>query len=195
MISTKKDLKYFLYRDAIALRKSNQKRPHFFGDEVWKFQILLRKCEYHTSFKKIKKFFFAPKIFFTKLKFKKLSLKLGFSIPLNVFEEGLSIAHYGTIVVNSKAKVGKNCRLQECVNIGATNGSNKAPVIGNNAFIGTGAKIIGDITIADDVAIGANAVVVKSILESGVTYGGVPAKKISDNNSHSNLCPLLFENE
>ena len=112
MISTKKDLKYFLRRDAIALRKSHQKRPRFFGDEIWKFQILLRKCEYHSSFKKIKKIVFTPIIFFTKLKFKKLSLKLGFSIPLNVFEEGLSIAHYGTIVVNSKAKIGKNCRLQ-----------------------------------------------------------------------------------
>ena len=125
--------------------------------------------------------------------FHKYSVKLGFSIPLNVFGPGLSIAHYGTIVVSDAAKVGKNCRLQEGVNIGATNGSAKAPQIGNNVFIGTGAKIIGDITIADDVAIGANAVVVKSITETGVTYGGVPAKKISSNNSHSNLAPQLFE--
>ena len=136
----------------------------------------------------------APSYVITKFRFKRLSMKLGFSIPLNVFEEGLSIAHYGTIVVNSKAKVGKNCRLQEGVNIGATNGSPNAPIIGNNVFIGTGAKIIGDITIADDVAIGANAVVVKSIEEAGVTYGGVPAKKISNNNSHSNLSPYLFKN-
>ena len=91
------------------------------------------------------------------------------------------------------AKVGKNCRIQEGVNIGATNGSNLAPQIGDNVFIGTGAKIIGDITIADDVAIGANAVVVKSITERGCTYAGVPAKKISSNNSHSNLCSKLFE--
>jgi serine O-acetyltransferase len=124
--------------------------------------------------------------------FHKYSVKLGFSIPLNVFGPGLSIAHYGTIVVSDAAKVGKNCRIHEGVNIGATNGSFKAPEIGDNVFIGTGAKIIGDITIADDVAIGANAVVVKSILEKGVTYGGVPAKKISANNSHANLAPKLF---
>ncbi len=105
----------------------------------------------------------------------------------------MSIAHYGTIVVNSAAKVGKNCRIHEGVNIGATNGSAKAPIIGDNVFIGTGAKIIGDITIANDVAIGANAVVVKSIEDSGVTYGGIPAKKISDKNSHSNLSSFLFE--
>lgn len=142
---------------------------------------------------KSKKYFFAVPIILNKLKYKRLSLKLGFSIPLGVFAEGLSIAHYGTIVVNSAAKVGKNCRIQEGVNIGATNGSTKAPIIGNNVFIGTGAKIIGNITIADDVAIGANAVVVKSITEPGTTWGGVPAKKISSNNSHSNLSPYLFE--
>ena len=128
-----------------------------------------------------------------KFLFQKLSIKLGFSIPLNVFGPGLSIAHYGTIVVNSAAKVGKNCRIQEGVNIGSTNGSSGAPKIGDNVFIGTGSKIIGDIFIEDDVAIGANAVVVKSIIEKGVTYGGVPAKKISSNDSRSNLSPKLFE--
>ena len=120
------------------------------------------------------------------------SVKLGFSIPINVFGPGLSIAHYGTIVVSPAATVGKNCRIHEGVNIGATNGSSLAPRIGNNVFIGTGAKIIGDISIADDVAIGANAVVVRSITEKGVTYGGIPAKKISSNNSHANLSPSLF---
>lgn len=43
---------------------------------------------------------------------------------------------------------------------------------------------LGNIVIADDVAIGANVVVVKSITEAGTTWAGVPARKISDNNSH-----------
>ena len=79
--------------------------------------------------------------------------------------------------------------------IGATNGSEKAPVIGDNCFLGTGAKVIGEITIADNVAIGANAVVCKSIEEPGTTWGGVPAKKISENSSRSNLCRNLFSEE
>ncbi|MBR4033228.1 MAG: serine acetyltransferase, partial [Clostridia bacterium] len=128
-----------------------------------------------------------------RITFKSLSMKLGFSIPAGVFAEGLSIAHYGTIVVSSQASVGKNCRIHEGVNIGATNGSSLAPRIGDNVFIASGAKIIGDVTIADDVCIGANAVVVRSITESGTTWGGVPAKKISDNDSHSNLPRGLFE--
>ena len=192
MITTKAELKYFLLQDAIALG-CNRKKPRLFGDDIWKYQIILRKTEYYTnSFRSNKKYLIFHYIWY-KIKLHKYSLKLGFSIPINVFGPGLSIAHYGTIVVNSAAKVGKNCRIQEGVNIGATNGSASAPQIGDNVFIGTGAKIIGDISIANDVAIGANAVVVKSITESGVTYGGVPAKKISSNNSHSNLSSELFE--
>ena len=58
-----------------------------------------------------------------------------------------------------------------------------APVIGDNVFIGSGAKIIGNITVADNVVISANAVVMKSITEKGITVAGVPAKKISDTGS------------
>lgn len=192
MITTRNELKYYLKRDAIALRCGQKKNPSLFGDEIWKFQIALRKTEYYSyMYSTNKKYIFH--YFWNRIWFKKYSVKLCFQIPLNVFGPGLSIAHYGTIVVNRAAKIGANCRLQEGVNIGATNGNAEAPQIGNNVFIGTGAKIIGNITIADDVAIGANAVVVKSILEAGVTYGGVPARKISLNNSHSNLAKELFQ--
>ena len=61
------------------------------------------------------------------------------------------------------------------------------PVIGDNVYIGPGAKLVGGGYIADDVVIGANAVVVGSIEEKGVTVGGIPAKKISNNNSSTHL--------
>ena len=192
MINNKADLKRYLKQDALALRITNRKRPKLFGDYVWKFEILLRKTEYYYNVSKKHKLLKIPYLF-ARFRFSKWSLKLGFSIPLNAFEEGLSIAHYGSITVNSNAKIGKNCRLHEGVTIGATNGSLNAPIIGDNVFIGTGAKIIGDISIANDTAIGANAVVVKTISEGGCTYGGVPAKKISNNNSHSNLSPYIFD--
>lgn len=57
------------------------------------------------------------------------------------------------------------------------------PVIGDNCFICTGAKILGAIHIGNNVIVGANAVVVKSINEDGVTIAGVPAKIISDKDS------------
>ena len=117
-----------------------------------------------------------------------MQLKLGFSIPLNVFGPGLSIAHYGTIVIAEGAKVGSNCRIHEGVTIGATNGTTNAAIIGDNVFIGTGAKIIGGVRISDNVQIAANAVVVKNIIsENGCTVGGVPARVISNSTSELNL--------
>ena len=106
-------------------------------------------------------------------RFKKLQFKLGFSIPLNVFGPGLAIVHYGTIVVAEGARIGSNCRIHEGVTIGATNGSSVAPVLGDNVFIGSGAKIIGNIHICNDVQIAANAVVVRDIDRIG-TWGGYP---------------------
>ncbi len=192
MIYTKKDLKEYLHADARSNHRTSIK-PQFFGDEIWKFIITLRKTEYYTNQRGFAKRITLPIRFFYKVKLHNLGLRLGFSIPINVFEKGLSIVHYGTIVVAGGAKVGKNCRIHEGVTIGATNGSSKAAVIGDNVFLGTGSKIIGDVTIADDVAIAANAVVTKSILEKGTTWGGIPAKKISDHDSHSNLSKLIFE--
>ena len=52
--------------------------------------------------------------------------------------------------------------------------------IGNNVYIAPGVKILPDAEIADNIRIGANAVVTKSFLEPGITIAGVPAVKISD---------------
>lgn len=190
MIRSKQDLKRYLRKDQIALGKAGQARPSPFGDEVWRFQRQLRRTEYRVNCAKtpLGKALAAV----SRLRYHRFCVRMGFHLPLNVFEEGLSIAHYGALVVNSRAKVGKNCRIHAMVVIGATNGDPSAPQIGDNVYIGAGAKIIGDIRIANDVAIGANAVVVKSIEEPGTTWGGVPARKISDNSSRSNLCPELF---
>ena len=188
MISSKKDYIEYLEQDRRALGKE-YKFPKIIGDEIWRFERLLRKLEYYKNCKKglINKLYFC----FLFYKYHKLRIKLGYSIPLNVFGPGLSIAHRGTIVVNGNAKIGKNCRIQECTTIGATNGIEKAPILGDNIFIGSGARIIGDIYIANDIAIGANALVNKNFYDAGITIAGVPAKKISNNNSHSNLDPML----
>lgn len=190
MIESRQDYNFYLKCDRIALGIT-RKYPRIIGDEIWIFERLMRKAEYYKNCHKSP----VGKIYSAWLQFKYFQLrkKMGFSIPLNVFGPGLSIAHYGTIVVNGNARVGKNCRIQECVTIGATNGELEAPTLGDNIFIGSGARIIGNITIADNVAIGANAVVVKSITSPGVSVAGVPAKIISNNNSHSNLNKSLKE--
>lgn len=185
MIKSKEELIKYLEMDQIALGRGEAKRPKIIGDEIWKFQRLLRKSEYYNNCKSglINKIHF----YYLKLLYKRLSIKLGFTIPLNVFGPGLSIAHYGTIVVNENAKIGKNCRIHEGVTIGATGGNPKAAQIGDNVFIGSGAKIIGDITIGSDISIGANSVVVKSFTDNNITLAGVPAKKISNTGSQKLL--------
>lgn len=191
MIKTKENLLYYLEQDKINLRKQNQKKPNKF-DIVWKYEIILRYHEYYFNKEK--------KNIIDKLKLKhysKLHTKYTnmytTSIPINVAGPGLSIAHMGAIYVNSKAKIGKNLRIQSSVVIGGeAKHPNKLPIIGDNVYIGTGAKILGAVKIADDVAIGANCVVCKDILEAGTTWAGVPAKKISNNNSHLYIAPELI---
>lgn len=190
MIDSKATYKLYLAQDQLALNRQQDKHPKFFADEIWKFEILLRKVEYDINCRRGLPLLIVGK--YHKFRFHRLSVKLGFTIPPNVFREGLSIAHYGMIVVHGAARVGMNCRLQEGVTIGATDGSHEAAVIGDNCYFGSGAKVIGAVTIADDVAVGAGAVVTRDITEAGTTWAGVPAKKISDKGSRSNLCSALF---
>ncbi len=107
----------------------------------------------------------------------RLGCKLGFDIPPNCFGPGLYITHVGTIVVNPKARIGKNCTLNVCVNIGHDD-KGEAPMIGDNCFIAPGVKMFGGIVIGDNVKIGANAVVNKSFPEGNCTLVGVPAHKV-----------------
>lgn len=191
MIDSKEALRRYLAQDRLALGRQQDKHPKLLHDEIWKFEILLRKLEYDINCRRglagtvIRKYH--------KHRFHCLSVKLGFTIPPNVFREGLAIPHYGTIVVHGNVRAGRNCRLQEGVTIGAVNGSHDAAVIGDNCYFGSGAKVLGAVTIADDVAVGAGAVVTRDITEPGTTWAGVPAKKISSHDSHRNLCGALFE--
>lgn len=190
MIDSKEAYREYVRQDRLALGRQNDHRPRLFGDEIWKFEILLRKVEYDINCRRG----FAAKMIgkYHKFRFHRLSVRLGFTIPPGVFGPGLSIPHYGTIVVHGNVRAGKNCRLQEGVTIGATGGSHEAAVIGDNCYFGSGAKVIGAVRIADDVAVGANAVVTKDITEPGTTWAGAPARRISGRDSHNNLCSALF---
>ena len=81
---------------------------------------------------------------------------------------------YG-IIVTHNAVIGSNCTTYHQVTIGQGNGG--APTIGDNVYIGAGAKIIGNVKIGNNVKIGANAVVLKNI-EDNCTVVGVPAKVV-----------------
>ena len=83
------------------------------------------------------------------------------------------------VVINSGVKGGKNIVIESGVVIGAARNSLpvEVPTLGDDVFIGAGAKVLGGITVGNHVKIGANAVVVKDIPD-GSTAVGVPARAI-----------------
>ena len=88
---------------------------------------------------------------------------------------GLFIQHGFATMITAES-IGENCWINQQVTIGYSSGA-RAPIIGNNVMITCGAKVLGDITVGDNVVIGANAVVIRDV-ESNCTVGGVPAHKL-----------------
>ena len=136
-------------------------------DILFTIVYLLRKSEYHDTKKnKIRFYFF-------RLLYNYIAFKYSIHIPLHVCGKGLSLAHLGPIVIHEKCRIGENARIHVGVNIGANGG--RPPQLGNCVYIGPGAKIFGDITIANGCKIGANAVVNKTCEMENALLVGIPA--------------------
>lgn len=161
MILCKEDYRMYLEQDMKANWRSSAK-PKLFGDEQWKFILTLRKLEYYRSKHGFEKIIFLIPTAIVKFFNHRYAVSCGYTINAGQCGKGLALPHRGYVVMNSNAVIGDNCRIHQGVTIGSTGGSDASAKIGNNVFIGAGASIIGDIEIADDVSIGANAVVTKS---------------------------------
>lgn len=182
MINTKKDLKEWLeyekklYGLESIIKYSKAKLIKSQSYMIWKFQKNLRKTEY---FYNKQGFLFKVGYLYYKRKINILGQLLGIEIKENCIDKGLRIFHSGSIVVNSKARIGKNCRIVGNVCIGNNKAEGGVPKIGDNVLIGVGAIIIGDIEIADNINIAAGAVVNKTFIEKDVVLAGIPAKIIT----------------
>jgi serine O-acetyltransferase len=98
----------------------------------------------------------------------------GLSLSTPEIGPGLFIAHgYGTTL--AAVKIGSNCYVHQGVTIGWDYRSERAPVVGDDVFIGAGAVILGAVTIGRDARIGANALVLCDV-PAGSTAVGVPAR-------------------
>lgn len=84
-------------------------------------------------------------------------------------------------IINENAEIGDNCSFHGFNIVGNDGKNEKAPKIGNNVDVGVGAMIIGNIYIADNCKIGANALVNKSCYQKGAVLIGIPAKVINNN--------------
>ena len=176
MIASKEDYKWYVAQDMRALGAKTRHPLIQAGnsmiwlvDPVARYQRLLRRLEYWENCKKSRGWF--PLKVLLRWRFQRKSVQLGFSIPLNVCGPGLCILHYGSIVVSRHARIGENCTLNSAVNIGVSP-TPGAPHIGNDVYIGPGAKLWNDIIIADGVTIGANACVSKSVTKEGAVVVG-----------------------
>lgn len=90
------------------------------------------------------------------------------------------IDHGTGVVIGETAKIGNNVTLYSGVVLGGTSlkREKRHPTLGNNIVVGTGAKILGPITIGDNVKVGANSVVVTDVPPNSVVVG-VPGKIVS----------------
>lgn len=91
------------------------------------------------------------------------------------FGPGLVLIHSQGVVINGAVTGGRNLRIEHQVTIGAEKG--KSPRLGDDIFIGCGAKIVGPVVIGDGARVGANAVVVHDVAPQS-TVVGVPAKPV-----------------
>lgn len=116
--------------------------------------------------------------YFTRLLYRRYGLEIS---PGADIGGGLYIAHpIGTVI--SVKKMGQNCSIIAGVTLGMRNEWD-FPEIGDNVFIGAGARVLGGITVGDGAAIGANAVVIKDV-PAGTTAVGIPARILGQKTEH-----------
>jgi serine O-acetyltransferase len=97
--------------------------------------------------------------------------------PSAVIGRGLFIDHGVGVVIGETAVIGDNVTLFQGVTLGGTGKERgkRHPTIGNNVVIGTGAKVLGNITVGSHSMIGANAVVIRDVPDHS-TVVGVPGR-------------------
>lgn len=145
---------------------------------ILNFLILSRKTDYYLAKRTSQGGLFSNILYTYYIRRKNiLGEKLGLEIQTTNTGKGLLIFHYNN-VINGESIIGTNCHLHGNNCIGNDGKSSLCPIIGDNVSIGVGAKIIGNIQIANNIKVAAGAVVVHSFFEEGITIGGIPAKKI-----------------
>jgi serine O-acetyltransferase len=115
---------------------------------------------------------------------------------------GLKIPHGGKIVIGP-VRVGRNCDIYQGVTLGGDmsmstfddrNASSGFPVLGDRVWVGPGAVIAGKVTVGDDVAVGANSLLVRNVPPRGVVIG-VPARLVSRSGSFAQVVYRGMDND
>ncbi|MFM6191612.1 MAG: serine O-acetyltransferase [Planktothrix sp.] len=131
--------------------------------------------------------FRAPLSFFYRMFYRKIRNTYGIELPYTVvLGRRVIVEHQHGIVIHGNSVIGDDCIIRQGVTIGNRylDQPFEAPKLGKRVNIGAGAKILGNVTIGNDVCIGANAVVISDI-PSGQTVVGIPAKIIHSKSSRN----------
>jgi serine O-acetyltransferase len=143
--------------------------------------FLLYPCIHALIAYRVSNFLYRHRVFFLARFISQISrFFTGIEIhPGATIGKGLFIDHGMGVVIGETAEIGDDVLLYHGVTLGGT-GKDKGkrhPTVGSNVIIGSGAKVLGPITIGDNAKIGANAVVLKDV-PSGATAVGAPATNI-----------------
>lgn len=139
------------------------------------FMVTLRHYEYYLN-KKRTFYDIIPYLFYW-WNCRRLKLKSELYIFPNVVGPGFFPVHPGFVRIDGWIRIGKNCTVVPMVLIGKKHPGDCKIVIGDDCYIGTGASILGPVTIGDNVTIAAGAVVNKDVPDN-VVVAGVPAQII-----------------
>lgn len=139
--------------------------------EIYCFICALRKAEYYKPTNKLLYTYYLRK---SNIR----GNRLGYFIAPGVLGKGVRLYHRGGIIINTQSTIGDGCLFHGDNCVGNNGTDNRCPVLGKNVELGLGAKVIGDVILADNIRVGANAVVTKSFTEPGITIAGVPAVRI-----------------
>ena len=163
MIESFADLKRYQREDLASAKLAHWSWHSRFRHPVMAFQRKLRRTEYVVNC--LKGPLWGPARAFARFRLRTAGMKLGFTIPVNVFGPGLSIPHWGTIVINPDCRVGARCRMHPGVCLGWHKGG--VPMLGDDCYLGPGAKVFGGVILGDKTKVSANAVVSRSYPDGG----------------------------
>lgn len=178
MIKSKKELREYLEADSKNYKNENGSllkriKVHLLSNPIseqkyiWLYIKTLRLVEYY-EYKRSKRIIYVIPFLFYLYKLRKYSHVTGFQIPPHTCGRGVTIWHWGSIIINPATKIGANCTLYPGVLIGHKTINGGAAVIGDNVFIGAGTKIIGAVKIGNNVIIGQNCVITKDVPDNSI---------------------------
>lgn len=174
------ELKYLVYADMYRAHGKANLRI-LLGELVWgvtgKYLIWMRTAAWLSTRSRL----WLPIYLFVRLLVRRYCIRYGLNIAYQAsIGPGLSLAHFGGININARARIGRNCNISQEVTIGISNRGRwrGVPTIGDHVYIGPGAKLFGAIKVGNNVAIGANCVVVEDVPDNAVVFG-VPGRVIT----------------